>query len=263
MKATVNGIQLGYTDEGSGTPIVFLHAFPLDRTMWEPQVRALSGRFRVITVDLRGHGESEARLWNFPLDAYAEDVHALLAHLQIPRAVLVGLSMGGYVLFAFHRRYPEQVRALILADTRAQADTEEGRRGRCGMAQAAFTQGHGPVVDAMLPKLLSRASRDGRPELVARVTDMIRRTPVSGIVVDCMAMADRPEALTLLPDITCPTLVLVGDQDQATPPADARTIADGIKGARLAIIPGAAHLSNLERPEEFNQAVAGFVESLS
>lgn len=263
MKAQINGIQLGYTDQGEGTPIVFLHAFPLNRAMWEPQVRALSGRFRVITVDLRGHGESEAVLWNFPLSVYAEDVHALLAHLQIPRAVLVGLSMGGYVLFAFHRQYPGQARALILADTRAQADTEEGRQGRCGMAQAAFTRGHAPVVDTMLPKLLSQASRDGRPELVAQVTDMITSTPISGIVVDCMAMADRPDSLPLLRDIACPTLVVVGDQDQATPPADARAIAHGIKGARLKVIPGAAHLSNLEQPQEFNQAVADFVGSLS
>ncbi len=262
MKATVNGIQLGYTDEGRGTPIVLLHAFPLNRAMWEPQVRALSGRFRVITVDLRGHGESDAQLWNFPLSQYADDVHALLEHLRIPQAVLVGLSMGGYVLFALYRRYPQQARALILADTRAQADSDEGRQGRCAMAQAAFAQGHAPIVDTMLPKLLSPASRDGRPELVARVADMIRSTPVSGIIVDCMAMAGRPDFLPLLKDIACPTLVLVGEQDQATPPADARTIADGITGAQLQFIPGAAHLSNLEQPEEFNRAVAEFVGSL-
>lgn len=262
MEATINGIQLAYTDEGRGAPIVFLHAFPLNRAMWEPQVRALSGRFRVITVDLRGHGESEALLWNFSLDQYADDVRALLAHLEIPEAVLVGLSMGGYVVFAFHRRYPQQARALVLADTRAQADTEEGRRGRCGMAQAAFTRGHAPVVDAMLPKLLSQESRDNRPELVARVQDMITSTPVSGIIVDCMAMADRPDALPLLKDIACPTLVVVGDQDQATPTADARTIAEGITGAQLKVISGAAHLSNLEQPEAFNRAVAEFVGSL-
>ncbi len=262
MKATINGIQLAYTDEGRGTPIVFLHAFPLNRAMWEPQVRALSGRFRVITVDLRGHGDSEAQLWNFSLSQYADDVHALLEHMKIPQAVLVGLSMGGYVLFAFYRQYPLQARALILADTRAQADTEEGRQGRRGMAQAAFTQGHVPVVDTMLPKLLSPESREGRPELVARVTEMITSTPISGIIVDCMAMADRPDFLPLLKDIACPTLVVVGDKDQATPPADARTIVEGIKGAKLEIISGAAHLSNLEQPQGFNRAVADFVGSL-
>ncbi len=262
MKATINGIQLAYTDEGRGTPIVFLHAFPLNRTMWEPQVRALSGQFRVITVDLRGHGESDAQLWNFPLSLYADDVHGLLDHLKIARAVLVGLSMGGYVLFAFYRQYPQQAQALILADTRAQADTEEGREGRRIMAQAALAQGHAPVTDTMLPKLLSQESRDGRPELVARVTGMITSTPISGIIVDCMAMADRPDFVPLLTEIACPTLVVVGDKDQATPPADARTIAEGIKGAKLETIAGAAHLSNLEQPEAFNRAVADFVGSL-
>lgn len=262
MKTKINGIQLAYTDEGRGTPIVFLHAFPLSRAMWEPQVRALSGRFRVITVDLRGHGESEAQLWNFPLSQYADDVHDLLDHLQIPQAVLVGLSMGGYVLFTFYRQYAHQARALILADTRAQADTDEGRQGRRGLAQAAFTQGHAPVIDTMLPKLLSQESRAGRPDLVARVTEMIKSTPISGIVVDCMAMADRPDFLPLLRDIACPTLVMVGDKDQATPPADSRTIADGVKGAQLKVIRGAAHLTNLEQPEEFNRAVTEFVGSL-
>ena len=136
MKAQINGIQLGYTDQGEGTPLVFLHAFPLNRAMWEPQVRALSGTFRVITVDLRGHGDSDAVLWNFPLSLYAEDVHALLAHLHVSQPVLVGLSMGGYVLFAYYRQYAQRVRALVLADTRAQPDSEEGRQGRRGMAQA-------------------------------------------------------------------------------------------------------------------------------
>lgn len=263
MKAFINGINLAYTDQGLGVPIVFVHAFPLNKDMWEPQVQALAGRYRVITLDLRGHGESDAPLWRSTMDQFADDLRGLLDHLGIRQAGLVGLSMGGYVLFAFYRRFADRVKALVLADTRAQADSEEGRGNRFAMAQLAYRKGAGAIADAMVPRLLSPASREDRPDLVGRVRAMITATPMSGITGDLMGMADRPDSVPLLKEIACPTLVLVGELDTATPPADARLMAETIPGASLAIIPAAAHLANLEQPEAFNRALLPFLETIS
>ena len=263
MLAPINGINLAYTDQGQGLPVVFVHAFPLSRAMWTPQVEALSGRFRVITVDLRGHGESDAPLWRYTLEQFADDLRGLLDHLNTSQAVFVGLSMGGYTLFAFYRKYADRINGLVLADTRAQADTEEGRTGRFNMAQTAYRQGASAIADLMLPKLLSPASQQGRPELVQQVRGIITATQISGIAGDLMAMAERPDSTPLLKEIACPTLVIVGELDQATPPADARVMAEGIRGARLEVIPRAAHLANLEEPEAFNQALVEFLETIT
>lgn len=262
MNARINGINLAYTDQGSGMPLVFLHAFPLNSAMWEPQVTALATRFRVVTPDLRGHGESDAPLWRYTMDQFADDVKGLLDHLSITRAVLIGLSMGGYILFACQRKYPERITALVLADTRAQADTEEGKMNRFALAQVAYREGAGAVAEAMLPRLLSPASLQGRPDLVAQVRSIIMRNQVSGIAGDLMAMADRPDSVPILKQIACPTLVIVGEADQATPPADARLMAEAIPGARLDMIPAAGHLANLEQPEAFNRAVRSFLETI-
>lgn len=262
VNARINGINLAYTDRGSGLPLVFLHAFPLNRSMWEPQVKALATRYRVIAPDLRGHGESDAPLWRYTMDQFADDVVGLLDHLSLPRAVLIGLSMGGYILFAFQRKYAERVQALVLADTRAQADTEEGRLNRFALAQVAYREGAGAVAEAMLPRLLSAASLQGRPDLVAQVRAIITSNQVSGIAGDLMAMAERPDSVPILKQTACPTLVIVGEADQATPPADARLMADAIPGASLGIILGAGHLANLEQPEAFNRAVISFLEKV-
>lgn len=263
MQATINGITLAYSDTGSGLPIVFLHAFPLNRTMWAEQESALSSRHRVITVDLRGHGESDAPLWHYTLDQAADDVRGLLDHLSIPQALFVGLSMGGYILFAFYRRYPDRVKGLVLADTRAQADQPEGKTGRFQMAQIAYKQGPPAIANLMIPKLLSPATMQTRPEIVRRVRTMIEGNQMSGIVGDLMAMAERPDSVPLLKQIACPARIIVGELDQATPPADATLMAEQIPDARLAVIPNAAHLTSLEQPEEFTKIVAAFAGELA
>lgn len=263
MKAQVNGITVAYDDKGTGLPLIFLHAFPLDRRMWAPQAEALSSRFRVVTIDLRGHGESDAPLWHYTLDQAAEDVRGLLDRLSIQQAVYVGLSMGGYILFAFYRKYAARVKGLVLADTRAQADTAEGKHARFQMAQVAYTQGAAAIADIMVPKLLSPETIRARPELVASVRAMIEGTQMSGLVCDLMAMAERPDSIPLLPQIMCPTQVIVGELDPTTPLSDATVMADRIPGARLAVIPGAAHLANLEQPEAFTRVVRSFAQELA
>jgi len=262
MKAHINGVDLAYTDQGQGTPIVFVHGFPFSRVMWDPQVKVLSGQFRVITLDLRGHGESDAPLWLYTMDQFADDIKGLLDHLSIQKAVLAGFSMGGYVVFAFYRKYADRVKGLVLADTRPQPDSAEGRVGRFKMAQTAQKDGAGAIADVMLPKLLSPASVQGRSELVQTVRTMMTTTKVPGIAGDLMAMAERPDSVPTLKQIACPTLVIVGELDGLTTPVDARHMADGIRGARLETIPAAAHLSNMEQPEAFNRAVTSFVETI-
>ncbi|MEQ1796005.1 MAG: alpha/beta fold hydrolase [Nitrospira sp.] len=262
MHVPINGIRLAYNDLGQGLPIVFLHAFPLNRTMWAAQEAALAPHHRVITIDLRGHGESDAPLWHYSLDQAADEVKGLLDHLAIRQAVFVGLSMGGYILFALYRKYAELVRAMVLADTRAQADTTEGKAGRFQMAQIAYTKGPSAIADIMIPKLFSPATIQMRPEIVQRVRAIIEGHQISGIAGDLMAMAERPDSVPLLKQITCPTQIIVGELDHATPPADAKLMADQIPGSQLAMIPNAAHLANLEQPEVFNRIIAGFVSGL-
>lgn len=263
MKTQVNGVTIAYSDQGTGLPIVFLHAFPLNRTMWATQERLLSSQFRIITIDLRGHGESDAPLWRYTLEQSADDVRALLGHLEIRRALFVGLSMGGYILFAFYRKYAARVKGLILADTKAQADTEEGKNGRFQLVQIAYKKGPSAIADVMIPKLLSPATIQTNPDLVQQVRAMIEGNQISGIAWDLMAMAERPDSVPRLSRITCPTQIIVGELDQATPPSDSKLMADQIPHARLAIIPNAAHLSNLEQPEAFNQIVATFASELA
>lgn len=262
MRTPVNGISLGYDDQGAGLPFVFLHAFPLNRTMWWAQQELLASRFRVVSIDLRGHGESDAPLWRYTLDQAADDVRGLLDHLSISQAVFVGLSMGGYILFAFYRKYADRVAGVVLADTRAQADTAEVKAARFQMAQIAYQKGPAAIADIMIPKLLSPETIHARPTLVRRVRTMIEGNQLSGIAGDLMAMAERPDSVPLLRQIACPAQIIVGELDATTPPSDAKLMAEQIPGARLSIIPNAAHLTNLEQPDLFNQTLAAFVSDL-
>lgn len=253
---------LGHTDRGTGTPLLFLHAFPLHAEMWTPQLTVLSALARVLTVDAPGRGRSASMSPVPSLDERAVRICALLDLLKIPKVVLVGLSMGGYNAFAFYRRFPERVLALVLADTRAQADTPEARAGRTAMIRTAETQGHGPIADAMLPKLLGKTAHETRPELVQQVRAMIHSVPIPAIVSDLQAMAARPDSTDLLPTIRVPTLIIVGDEDVPSPPADAREMADRLPQPQLAVLTHAGHLSNLEQPEAFNQAMKDFLGTL-
>ena len=260
MKTRINGIHLSYRDEGQGSPLVFIHAFPLSSSMWEPQIKEFSQSNRVIALDLRGHGESDAPLWHFTLDDFADDIVGLLRHLEIPRATCIGLSMGGYILLALFRKYPEVITRLVLADTRAQADSDEGRDGRFSMAQVAYQKGPPAIAEFMMSKLLGPTSLEKRKDLVEHVRSLIHKNQASGIIVDLMAMACRPDSTPLLSNISCPTLVMVGEEDVATPPAEAQYMKDRIPNAELVVLPQAGHLSNLEQPVAFNEALTSFLK---
>jgi pimeloyl-ACP methyl ester carboxylesterase len=198
-------------------------------------------------------------LWNFTLDDYAKDVIGLLDHLNIAQAVFIGLSMGGYTLLALYRNFPARVKAMVLADTRAQADSQEGKAGRRAMTQLAHQEGPSAIADVMLPKLLAPLTVQQRPDIVDQVRNMILQTPTAGIIVDLMAMAARPDSTDLLSRITCPTLVIVGEDDVATPVTESHYIAEHITGSTLVTIPGAGHLSNFEQPAAFNHSLQNFL----
>jgi 3-oxoadipate enol-lactonase len=258
--ARVRGIEVAYDDTGgAGAAVVLLHGFPFDRSMWEGQAEALGGEFRVVAPDLRGLGETPLGVDGVSIEGMAEDVAALLDELSLGRVVLGGLSMGGYVAFEFFRKFPERVRGLVLADTRPQADTEEGRRSREENAQRALKEGTAPIVETMLPKLLSAGTRARGGEVLERVRAMMLGTSPEGAAAALRAMAARRDQTDLLPSINVPTLIVVGSEDAITPPSDAEAMREKIEGSRLVVIEGAGHLSNVERPEEFNRALAEFL----
>ena len=262
MTTNKDGIHLAYSDRGSGTPVVLLHAFPLNRSMWDDQVVFLSQGFRVIAIDLRGHGDSQLFSTPYTLDDLARDIRHLLDSLDIHQAVFAGLSMGGYILFAFYRLFPDRVKGLILADTRAQADATDERAGRLQMIRTAEAQGAQAIADIMLPRLLSPRTMTTRSDLVSKVRAMIVNNSPATIVADLHAMIDRADSIPSLGQITCPTLVIVGELDRGTPPSDAQFMVEHIRGARLAVLAEAAHLSNLESPEAFNTAMHAFLNEI-
>jgi pimeloyl-ACP methyl ester carboxylesterase len=253
---------VAYDDEGRGEALVLLHGFPFDRSMWREQSEVLSATCRVIAPDLRGLGETPLGGEAATMGAMAEDVAALLDASGVRRVVLGGLSMGGYVAFEFFRRFPERVRALVLADTRPQADTDDGRRTREENARLVLRDGMRPLVESMLPKLLSASTREHNPEVVERVRAMMLAVKPEGAAAALRGMAGRRDQTALLPEINVPTLILVGAEDPITPPSDAEAMAAKIEGSRLVRVEGAAHLSNVERPEEFNRALKDFVDGL-
>ena len=256
----VDDIQLAYTDAGLGQPVVLLHGYPFNRTLWNEQVGALSNSYRVITPDLRGHGESDASPGAATMNRMAQDVAALLDHLEISRAVIGGLSMGGYVALAFYKQFPSRVRALILADTRAQADTEEGKQTRHQQAEKALAEGMAGIADAMLPKLLTPDTVSKHPEVVKRVRDMMLKTKPEGAAGALLGMAERDDQTSLLSQISCPTLILVGQEDPITPVQDSEKMHREIEGSRLEVIENASHVSNLERTEQFNEELIRFLK---
>lgn len=259
----VNDFQMAYTDTGAGRPVVLIHGYPFNRSLWNEQVATLSGSYRVIAPDLRGFGESDSSDGISTMNCMAQDVALLLDHLEVPRATLGALSMGGYVALAFYKQYASRVRALILADTRATPDTEEAKQTRVQQAEKALAEGMAGIADAMLPKLLTPETVSKRPEIVKRVRDMMLKTKPDGAAAALRGMAERDDQTSLLAKITVPTLILVGAEDAITPVADSERMSEGVAGSRLVVLENAGHVSNIERAEKFNEALLDFLSDSS
>jgi 3-oxoadipate enol-lactonase len=258
----INDINLAYTDVGAGPPIVLIHGYPFNRSLWNEQTEALNSKYRVVAPDLRGFGESDSSEGTATMARMAEDVAALMDALAIEQAVIGGLSMGGYVALAFARIFPARVKALVLADTRAQADTEEGKQTRHQQAEKALSEGMAGIADAMLPKLLTPETVSKRPELVKRVRDMMLKTKPDGAAAALLGMAERDDQTEFISSIRVPALILVGREDAITPVADSEKMQSRIEGSRLVVIENAGHVSNLEQTEQFNDALLGFLSTV-
>ena len=261
MNARIGGATMGYDDVGEGTPVVFLHAFPLNRTMWEPQTSALAADWRCIAMDFRGFGES-APAEPFTIDRYADDVAALLDEIGVRRAIVVGLSMGGYVAFSLWRRHAPRLRGLVLADTRAAADSPDTRQRRHELMTLARRAGAGAVADRQIFGLLGKSTLELRPEIERAVHAIAASASVDGIVGGLEAMLGRPDSTSTLATLTIPTLIVVGDEDVVTPAKEARAMHAAIRGSRFELLANAGHLSSVERPAAFNAVLTGFLNSV-
>jgi len=254
---------MAFQDSCDKPTLLLIHGFPLNSSMWSPQLDDLANFVRVIAPDLRGHGQSDPIAGQYSVELLADDCADLLAHLNVATPFVVcGLSMGGYIALEFFRRYHEYVAGLILTATRAGADTDEGKANRDKMAEMAKQKGVTAVVDAMLPKMLSPENYAHDPELVAFARHMMEMTSLEGVIGALAAMRDRPDSMPDLPDIDVPVLVIHGADDQLIPVTEAEAMAETVPDGRLVIIPNAGHLPNLEQPDAFNDAVIDFLESL-
>jgi 3-oxoadipate enol-lactonase len=268
--AVPNG-TLGVFAQGRGVPILFVHGFPLTHEMWRSQMAAFSKNYRVIVPDLRGFGDSKlngamngaSATTALTMEAFADDLHVLLHAVFVDRpVVLCGLSMGGYIAWQFFRKYRDQLKALILCDTRAIADSPEQAAGRHKLAEQVLSLGPNAAVDAMLPRLVSPKTAERQPGVVSDLRKMmLRNSPVS-IAAALRGLAERPDCTPMLPTIDVPTLVLCGQADQITPAAEMKTMAEAIPGAKYVEVPDAGHMSPMENADVVNASIDRFLKTL-
>ncbi|GII91287.1 alpha/beta fold hydrolase [Sinosporangium siamense] len=247
---------------GSGVPVVLLHAFPLSSAMWHAQREELSSRYRVITPDMRGFGESPLGDDPPSIDLMADDVARLLDAEGVDRAVVGGQSMGGYVTMAFCRRHADRLLGVVLADTKAGADPPQAALNREAMAAAVLEHGTSVLSEQVLPNLVGETTKTGRAMVFGRVRALTSVAPPRAVAWAQRAMAARPDSFGTLRALQVPALVVVGEEDGLTPPAEARAMAEALPYGSLAVIARAGHLSALEQPEAFNRALVEFLGGL-
>ncbi|MEU9831112.1 alpha/beta fold hydrolase [Streptosporangium sp. NPDC048047] len=248
---------------GEGLPVVLLHAFPLSSAMWLAQREGLSAVCKVITPDLRGFGGSVLGDEEPSLDVMADDVARTLDREGVDRAVVGGLSMGGYVTMALCRRHPDRLLGVVLADTKASADPDQARVNRERIAAAVVEDGPAVLLEEVLPPLVGRTTAERRAMVYGRVRGLVQSAPPRAVAWAQRAMAARPDSFDTLRALKVPALVLVGEEDGLTPRADAEAMAGAVPDGRLTVIEKAGHLSAVEQPEAFNRALAGFVAELA
>ena len=255
------GLEISYDEAGSGVPLLLVHGFPHDRTLWTGQLGGLPTYARVIAPDLRGFGGSTVR-GPYSIDQYADDLAAFLKTLGIARTLVCGLSMGGYIAFAMLRRHRALIRGLVLTDTRATADTDEIRANRTRMISVIEQEGMEVLAARQLKSSLASSTFERHPELVETVRRMMASTPAEGAIGALRAMAERPDSTPLLGTIDVPTIAVGGAEDTITPPDVIRSMAAAIPGSRVEILDQGGHLCPLERPAAFNHVVSEFLGAL-
>ncbi len=258
--------KVAFDDNGRGNAIVFIHGFPLDRTLWSQQHISLASRARCISLDLPGFGESHSAATATSIEYYAGAAISLLDHLGVERATFCGLSMGGYVALSCWRHFSDRVAGLILCDTRATADSEEQKKNRDSAIELVRESGVKPLASSQIQGMLGKRTRETNPALVKWVLEMMQRQPADGVAAALSAMRDRPDSSPLLSTITVPVLIVVGEDDAITPPSDARQMLHALPQqarGQLDIIAGAGHASCVERPAAVTHAISDYLTSLA
>ena len=261
MKETINGLTVVFEDtaEVDLSPVVFIHAFPLSLEMWRPQLETLEGRARTIAYDIRGFGGSSPGDGQSPLEFFVDDLLALMDHLNIDKAALCGLSMGGYIALRAAERAPGRVSALVLCDTRSEGDGNEAKIKRALAIKSVKRNGAAAFAETFVQSAFAPKTLSGKPDLVAFAKKIIADTSPIGICGGLLALGGRTDTTAALGQIRVPTLILVGEHDALTPPSASQAMAKSISGAELHLIPGAGHMSNLENPGEFNLRLGDFL----
>jgi 3-oxoadipate enol-lactonase len=264
MKAIINGWRTDYNIYGkaSGLPVVFIHGFPFSQEMWRSQVADLSGEYRLITYDVRGHGESEVGDGQYTIEFFVDDLIGLLDHLRIEKAVVVGLSMGGYIALRAIERNPERFKGLVLCDTRSEADSNEGKIKRAANIQSVRTDGVQKYAEGFVKAVFAPQTFERNLEAVNFIRQIIEKTSPVAIAGTLLALASRTDTTESLSKINVPTLILVGEHDTLTPVSAAKSMSERIRQSELHIISNAAHLSNLENLEGFNKHLSRFLRRI-
>lgn len=267
MKTVVNNTLIHFVDIGISTaqPVVFIHGFPFNHKMWMfpgGQTEAIASTHRVVAYDVRGHGESEVGDALYTIEFFVDDLIGLMDHLNIRAAVLVGLSMGGYIALRAVERHPDRVRALVLSNTKAEADSNEGRVKRSAAIRAIRQNGPKVFAQTFVAGAFAPDTFNAKPDAVKAIQSTIERTAPAALCATLLALAARTDSTPGLPNIKVPTLILAGEHDAIATPADAELMRSKIPGAELSIIPHAAHLSNIENPEDYNKHLTAFLAKL-
>jgi len=263
MQAVINGNELYFETLGSqAVPIVLIHGFPFSHEMWDPQIPLLGNNFRVITYDLRGHGKSGVGDGQYMLEFFVDDLIGLLDHLKIEKAVLCGLSMGGYIALRAVERNPGRVLALILADTQARADSTEAKLRRAAAIKSVKANGVNAYAENFVKAVFAPQSFTRKSDAVEKIKRIIQSNSSLGICGALLALASRTDTTESLSVIKVPTLILVGEHDTVTPPSASQEVHSRIPNSEIHVIPNAGHMSNLENTDEFNRHIMNFLDKL-
>jgi 3-oxoadipate enol-lactonase len=264
MKIKLNGLTMNYAERGlpQGTPVVFIHGFPFDHSMWDPQMKALPNHFRAITYDVRGHGMSDVGDGQYTIEFFVDDLIALLDHLVIDKAIFCGLSMGGYIALRAYERHPGRFKALVLCDTKSEADTNDGKIKRSATLKTVKTEGVGVFASEFVKIIFAPQTFQAQPDVIDSIKSTIVANSPLGISGAALALATRTDTTGVLSKIAVPTLILVGEDDHLTPPSASQAMQRQIAGSELHIIHQAGHMSNLENAPEFNKHLIDFLNRM-
>jgi 3-oxoadipate enol-lactonase len=262
-RITSGDADIFYEVLGSGPPVVLLHPFPANHNLWKPAAQALITRYRVILPDLRGHGESDVGDGPATMEKHAADIARVLDQEEVRRSAFVGISIGGYALFEFWRKYGERVDALVLCNTKAQADTPEARSVRLQAATFVLERGTELFFGSMIPKLMGKTTRDSRPDLVEGALRMMRSMSPEDVAMAQRGMAERQDSVETLKTINVPTLLVTGDEDILTGVAEAELMRQNLSGSEINVIAKAGHYSPWEQPEEVGKLLRQFLDRLN